>query len=62
MQSKLFVKSLMIACTLLMSVLFSQSASAQRRDRMENRHDRRENVIDRRENVRDHREDREGSS
>jgi len=58
MQSKLFVKPLMIACTLLLAVLFSQPASAQRRDRVEDRHDRREDVRDHRENVRDRKEDR----
>ena len=58
MQSKLFVKPLMIASFLLLAVSFSQSANGQRLDRIEDRHDRKEDVRDRRENVRDRREDR----
>lgn len=58
MKTKSSFKMFWVASATLMVVLISQSAHAQKRDKIEDKIDKREDVRDRRENVRDRKENK----
>ena len=58
MKTKRITKLFLLSGLLMATLSFSNSASAQVRDRLEDVRDRREDVRDHRENIRDRREDR----